>query len=618
MQRDRLEVFLRFEMIKTTATATAYRQTGEESLAASLLESIFPERQLSRVLLVTPPDADVSIFNPDYARRGTYSNFPPYGLGLIANVFEDNGVKSEILNLNHLVLKDCQEGKISNASDFEKSWQGYLTARIDDFSPDLIGVTCMFTMTHDSLKAVCSFAAKSGIPLAIGGVHLTSDIERVLDEIPEASIAVLNEGEIATEDLIKAIRGGIEAGEMGQIVLNVGDRRLSLTADRRPDVSIIDAIPPYHKFEVSNLSRYGVVGSYQAFLPPDTRVATCLSNRGCRGRCTFCSVPSFNGKGVRHRSIEAILDEMELLRNDYGIRHIMWLDDDLFKDHKRAVQLFNGMVKRNLGMTWDASNGVLAVSCTDEVISAAAASGCIGIAIGIESGNDQILRSSRKPATVEINLWAAEVLNKYESIYSSAFIILGFPLETMSMIHDTVKACETMNLDWYRIKLLQPLPNTPVYEEMLDEGQTLDGEDLKGVRYMTGAYGKAHEIDTGEARKAESIEDVFSRLAPDHKPKAEEFDDIWFLMNYKLNYARVAREDRPVKLEKQNKFLRFLCDSTAPNNALAFYTKCIVEKKHTGHIDPATYKRFFSLLDGSLYWQDKFNTLGLSKDDLNA
>ncbi len=605
-------------MPKTEQAVFTIPEDGAGSLASSILGTLFPESRLTRVLLVTPPDADISIFNPANAKRGTYSNFPPYGLGLIANVFEENDVEAEILNLNHLVLKDSHDGIIKDANDFEKSWQSYLQARIDDFTPDLIGVTCMFTMTHDSLKAVCSFAAKSGIPLVIGGVHLTNDIERVLDDIPEASIAILNEGEIATADLIRAIRREIGAEELGQIVLNVGGNRVSLSKDRRPDVSIINAVPPYHKFEVSNLSRYGVVGSYQAFLPPETRVATCLSNRGCRGSCTFCSVRTFNGKGVRHRSIDAILDEMELLRDEYDIRHIMWLDDDLCKDHKRAVQLFDGMVKRNLGMTWDASNGILAASCTDEVISAAQASGCIGMTIGIESGNDFILRSSRKPATVEVNLRAAEVLNKYETIYSSAFIIIGFPHETMSMIQDTVNACETMNLDWYRIKPLQPLPNTPIYEEMLDDGMIVDSDDQKGVRYMTGAYGKAHDIETGEAQKAVRIEDVFARLAPDHEPSAQEIDDIWFLMNYKLNYARVAMENRPIKLEKQDKFLRLLCDSTAPNNALAFYTKCIVEKKHTGNIAPGTRKRLLALLDESPYWKKKFEILGLSKDDLGA
>ena len=78
----------------------------------------------------------------------------------------------------------------------------------------------------------------------------------------------------------------------------------------------------------------------------------------------------------------------------------MWLDDDLLRDHTRAIGLFNEIVRRGLTITWDATNGVIAASCTDEVIDAAAKSGCIALNIGMESGNPDILRKIVKPGTV--------------------------------------------------------------------------------------------------------------------------------------------------------------------------------------------------------------------------
>ena len=584
--------------------------------AQSILENLFPEGKLNRVLLVTPPDADNTIFNPEGALRGTYSNFPPYGLALLSNILEDNGVKTRILNLNHIVLKECRAGKIKDSDDFDRVWQNHLNTSIEEFAPDFIGVTCMFTMTHNSFKAVCKYAGESGIPVVIGGVHVTNGVEMVLDEIPAAKIAVLNEGEVALYDLIRAIRREIEVSKLGQIIFSEKGKRYHLNGIRQPDGLAIDAIPAFDKIEVGELSRFGVVGSYQAFLSPETRVATSLSNRGCRAACTFCSVRTFNGEGVRHRSVESILDELEILKNAYEIGHIMWLDDDLYKDHKRAISLFNGMVQRNLNMPWDASNGVLAVSCTDEVLAASAASGCVGLTIGMESGNDEILRSSKKPANVEVNLKAAEALNRFDSIYSSAFVIIGFPNETMSMLQDTVNACVTMNLDWYRIKPLQPLPNTPIYEEMIEAGLIEPEKDKKGVRYMTGAYGKANDIEKSKQKSTVTMEDIFSQLPSTHVPSSQEIDEIWFRMNYKLNYARVAQEERPIKVEKQDKFLKVLCDITAPNNALAYYTKCIIEKKLHSKADPKRLSNLKSMLHDSSYWQEKFQTLGIRIDSL--
>ncbi len=603
-------------MTLTTSADSEFLKNKVSDDAQHFLEKLFPEPKLNRALLVTPPDADNTIFNPEAASSGTYSNFPPYGLALLSNVLEDAGVECDILNLNHIILKACHEGRIKTVNDFDAMWKNQLNAKIEEYQPDFIGVTCMFTMTYNSFKAVCKVIGQSGIPLVIGGVAVTNDIEMTLNEVPDAKITVLNEGELVLKDLVRAIRREVDVGALGQVIFSDGGKRYHLDEIRRPTGIEIDAIPNFDKIQVGELSRYGVVGSYQAFLPKETRVATSLSNRGCRGRCTFCSVRSFNGAGVRHRSINSILNELEILKNEHGINHIMWLDDDLFKDHPRAISLFNGMVRRNLNMTWDASNGVLAVSCVDDVIAASVASGCIGLTIGIESGNNDILRSSLKPATVEINLRAAEVLNRFETIYSSAFIIIGFPNETVGMIQDTVNACKTMNLDWYRIKPLQPLPNTPVYEEMLETGQIIKEEDQKGVRYMTGAYGKAHEIEKTKPENVLTTQDIFQQLPSQHVPDKHEIEDIWFLMNYELNYARVAREDRPIKLKKQNQFLKLLCDVTAPNSALAFHTKCMVEKKLFNQIDQSRLLNLQSKLKNSPYWKNKFEILGLSMDDL--
>jgi radical SAM superfamily enzyme YgiQ (UPF0313 family) len=159
-------------------------------------------------------------------------------------------------------------------------------------------------------------------------------------------------------------------------------------------------IPAHDLIDVESLTKYGIVGGFHQFKPRGARLATCLSNRGCRAQCTFCSVRNFNGKAVRQRDVENVLDELQLLQECYGIEHITWLDDDLLKDHARAISLFNGIVRRNLKLTWDATNGVIAASCTEDIVHAMAASGCIGLNIGMESGNLEILRRIKKPGTV--------------------------------------------------------------------------------------------------------------------------------------------------------------------------------------------------------------------------
>ena len=123
------------------------------------------------------------------------------------------------------------------------------------------------------------------------------------------------------------------------------------------------------------------MGNFNFLINKNDRITTILSNRGCRAQCTF-AVRNFNGKKIRTRSIQSIIDELLFLRDYQDIKHVMWLDDDLLYNTGRTIELFNEMVKQNVEIT-DASNGVIAASVTDEIMSAAQESGCLGVVIGM-------------------------------------------------------------------------------------------------------------------------------------------------------------------------------------------------------------------------------------------
>ena len=89
------------------------------SVAEEYLNRLFPDRSLKRVLLVVPPDGGKSIFRYDAAKRKRMSNFPPYGLMVVAKHLREVGGVCEILNLQHEILKTCILSK--DESEFEKA-----------------------------------------------------------------------------------------------------------------------------------------------------------------------------------------------------------------------------------------------------------------------------------------------------------------------------------------------------------------------------------------------------------------------------------------------------------------------------------------------------------------
>ena len=578
----------------------------------------FP-RQIKKILLVNPPDGTESLFQYATAKRGRYTNFPPYGLGVLATRLRALGIEVRICNLNNEVLSSCNKAEAEEVFDFKRIWQGGLESVLESFAPDLVGVTCMFTMTHGSFHDVCRHAKSLGFPIAIGGVHVSNDTKRIYEDIgfDVIDIAFTGESDHSFPEFIEILNGARPLDQLSQAVVAIDGEIATFGAGAVPAGEVLDTIPAYDLMQTSKLSLYGVIGAFYCFKPKDAKFATVLSNRGCRGKCTFCSVRSFNGPGVRHRSVVSVADELEILNGKFGIDHIVWLDDDLFKDHRRAITLFNEIVKRNLDLTWDATNGVLAASCTDEVISAAAESGCIALNIGVESGNPEILRMIQKPATVDIYLKAAEVMRKFPEIHTSIFLMVGFPGETMAQINDTINLATDMDMDWYRISQLQPLPGTPIYDAMVQQGM-IQPTGSSDVRFNGGAFGKQSAIEAGLVESETRFEDVFSNLSPETVPTPEILSDIWFYMNYRLNFYRIFHESNPIKLKQLKAHLEILADLISPENGFALYFLAWLSMQEGQQGSDRYVERLKERLDTSDYWREKFGVFGLSIDGLLA
>lgn len=590
------------------------------------LDRLFPAGRVKRVLFVAPPDGDADMFSVATCRQGRYPNYPPYGAGSMAAHLRADGVECTILNLNAKVLEACRGAPADDDFDYLGTVQAALLEALEQFEPDFIGVTCMFSQTHRSAVDVCRLikALAPGLPLAIGGVHVTNGMmdantrDRLIAGFAMVDLIFLYECEIALRDFLRVVDGRAPAEDLAQVMFNGSGEILHVTTMRRPEGPALDTIPAHDLMPPTDLVRHGRIGTFHGLVPDGTPHATVLSNRGCRAQCTFCSVRHFNGVGVRGRSVNSVIDELRLLKETYGVGHVMWLDDDFLYDTDRAMQLFDAMIRADLGMTWDCSNGVLAHSCTDEVLAAAEASGCIGLNIGMESGNPDILKRIRKPAGVKTLLAAAENLHRVPRINARIFLMIGFPGETFGMVRDTIDVATRMDLDWSFAAPLQPLPNTPIFGQMISDGM-ISTSDFDQIRYTLGAYGKYRK----QAEKARGVMaapfiDAFDGVDLDALPSPEELTRVWSYMNYYLNFDRLRREQRPEKLKQAHRFLGYIADVIAPSDAFAHYYRGLVHARLTGQSDPVSVQRLQAVMDEAPYWRDRLAEVGLSPADIDA
>lgn len=591
----------------------AYPQSvNRRSMRAIIAEKVMDviKAPCKRVLFVHPLQTPERFFDIERALTRRLPNPPPYGCGVLAKNLELRGYETSILDLNFDLLSYAHR----EPSNFQFSrWRELLISRLEEFKPDLIAISCMFSISHESMQSISNLIKeyKGALPVIAGGVHVTNARKLVLEDCGNIDFIGIYEGDRSLADLLDFVNGQLSVDQLSQIATLIDGTYLAIEERATPDQKDIQQAPEYHALPIGMYDSLGQFSTY-GFMAPGRKSSTVLSNRGCRAHCSFCSVASFNGAGVRTRDPKNVVDEIETLVSKYGIQHIMWLDDDLFFNAKRTIALFNEIVRRNIHITWDASNGIIAAAITPELAHCAIESGCVGLTLGIESGNPQILHEVHKPGTLNSFRRAKEILSQYPQLFIKGFLMVGFPNETLGMMLDTVNFALELKLDWYPLQILTPLPSTEIYKTMLDAGFIEDNLATSTVAQMAGPHGRLRLQEEREKLSAREFFNLFMTGDLSSIPSKEKLGDIWFLMDYKVNYEKILNLGDVIKLRSLGKWLEDVCDRITKENPLANLFLGVIESKLGNSRESRRRKSIArSCLQDSVYWQRRFEALEL-------
>ncbi|MBW1909676.1 MAG: radical SAM protein, partial [Deltaproteobacteria bacterium] len=195
---------------------------------------------------------------------------------------------------------------------------------------------------------------------------------------------------------------------------------------------------------------------------------------GCPYNCLFCGSRNIWSRKVRFRSPENVIEEIKGLQGK-GLSSIHF-DDDTFGVKRKYIEaLCDGMKKHCPGLKWSCEINVKLVD--EETVSMMRAAGCEKIEIGIESGNNEILRQIRKNITIEEAFTASELIKKH-GIYTQTFFILGFPHDTEETMNDTIKAMKKIKSDFIACGIFTPYPGTEAFEFCKQHGLVDNGYDV--------------------------------------------------------------------------------------------------------------------------------------------
>ena len=233
------------------------------------------------------------------------------------------------------------------------------------------------------------------------------------------------------------------------------------------------------------------------------------SNRGCPFKCIFCLWPATmtsndpdgtHPRKVRHYSPEYMEAFLTELVDKYHYKSI-YFDDDTFNLGDKHV-LGICKIMRKIGVPWCAMCRADCISL--ETWGEMKASGCIGVKIGFESGNQDVIDNIIKKS---LNLERArEVVLELKRLGMTVHgtFTFGLPGETREQMLDTDKFMRSLPLDTRQVSGAAAIEGTPL--SLLNERKTLEG-------YKGAVIDDGYILESDGSRKLEQLMQDFQRQA---------------------------------------------------------------------------------------------------------
>ena len=377
----------------------------------------------------------------------------PVNLGYIAAALKEAGHEVRMLDLNVM--------------DF-----GILPQIQKSFRPRLVGLTSMTSSIVNAMMIMNEVKSLDNeVITVLGGVHASALPMRTLREMGALDYLVFGEGERTVVELVTCIEAGKAPVGIDGVVFRRGDQitknqRRELIKDINsihfPDRSLI----PMTLYEKQHVTR--------GFSRRETRILEIMTSRGCPNDCIFCAGHLNYGRKVRFRSLENVSREINEGIDKYGIVHVS-IEDDTFTLKKELVyKLCKYFKERRL--TWNCNARVNTVDYN--LLSAMKRSGCKKIAFGIESGNPEILKKSKKGITVAQAVMAVREAKRAGIRYVECDFLIGAHVdETLEDVQDSIRLINKLRPDFLAVSIMCPYPGTEIYRLMIERGYLAENPD---------------------------------------------------------------------------------------------------------------------------------------------
>lgn len=346
-----------------------------------------------------------------------------------------------------------------------------VAARVAELNPKLVGMivfghqpsasTQQMAAAGETVRAIK--AISPDMPVIMVGGHVSALPERTLTE-EGADFVCKGEGPITVNALIDAIDAGCSDGDLAEVPALVWMRDGKVTSNAAPPlIKDLDAelhgdvwdMLPMEKYRAHNWQCFGELENRMPY-------ASIYTSLGCPYKCVFCCINApFDVNRYRMRKPEAVVEEIAMLREKYGVKTFKMIDEMFVLNEKHVMGVCNGIIER--GIT---DLNIWAYARVDTVkphmLEKLKKAGFQWLALGIESGSEHVRDGAEKAFSQK------DIIDIVRQIQGAGIkvignYIFGLPDDDMESMQATLDLSLELNCEFANFYSAMAYPGSPLY-----------------------------------------------------------------------------------------------------------------------------------------------------------
>ncbi len=296
------------------------------------------------------------------------------------------------------------------------------------------------------------------IPVLIGGFHVSGMLTMIglTDDLREAMMKG-----------ITLVAGEVEGGRMATVVQDV------VQGTAQPLYNYLNPKPDLIDVPLPHITK----DEFERFA---SRFTTIDTGRGCVFACDFCTIINVQGRTMRYRSPQQVVDFVRQGYNEAGVSHSFFTDDNIARN-PRWRELFSLLIRlredEKIPFTFMMQSDLAARKMRgNDFFQLAARAGCNQVFFGVESVNRENLRSKEKCHN-QVTEYEDLVTHCHSlGIRCHAGYMLGMPFDTPESIKKDIAELQRMMFDSASFYILTPLPGSKDHQRWWREKRWMESD----------------------------------------------------------------------------------------------------------------------------------------------